>query len=118
MTTVKTFGSVTRTYYKSLWSFRETTAATRVGTLNAAETEADAVHITAHRSDNASYFSSELDDAVKLKPRFLILSAWNEFGSTGDEPSPEGSWTIMPNTKFGRRYTEILREKVIQYKSP
>lgn len=111
-------GTVTaHRYYKKHWSFREF-ASTPVGTLDSAQTYVDAFHVTAYRAAGPGYFSSELDAAIRLKPRFLVVTCWNEFGSLGDEPSPDESWTIMSNNKYGRGYTEILRNKVTLFKAP
>lgn len=46
-----------------------------------------------------------------------MLAAWNESVSASDEPSPQESWSIMPNNKYGRRYSEILRATIIDYKA-
>jgi hypothetical protein len=111
---VRTFGSVTRRFYKKHWTFREYPSVP-MGTLNAAGDAAECIHVTGYRSTTT--FENELGDAVALKPKFLTIAAWNEFGSGSDEPSPDDSWTVMPNNKFGRRYTEIMRQKVHAYKS-
>jgi hypothetical protein len=76
----------------------------------------EAIHVTAYRAAGESLIQSQMQVAVTLKPRFLILTAWNEFGSASDEPTPDDSWTLMPNNKYGRHYSEIVREKVRDYK--
>lgn len=78
------------------------------GTQNLEGVQADAVHVTAYRAAGPGYFTEELQAAVTLRPRFLILTAWNEFGSASDEPSPDESWTIMSNNKYGGHCAEIL----------
>lgn len=106
-----------RRYYTKHWTFRETYESP-VGTLNAAKDAAEAIFISAYHRNGSGYFSGELDVAVGLKPKYLILTAWNEFGSSSDEPNPGEAFTIMPSNKHGRGFSEILRSKVIQYKAP
>ncbi len=115
----KTINGVTRTFYHTHWSFRELKREfPLMGTHNGALTNpVEAVHIAAYRDSGENGFISQLDAAVALKPRFLMLAAWNEFGAESDEPSPAASWTIMPNNKYGRRYTEILRPKIDAFKA-
>ena len=114
----------TRRFYKQLWSFREFPDNPEpVGTLKAPATpdgpqnEVEAIHVNALRAAGEDFFSRDLEVAKKLKPQFLILTSWNEFGSSSDEPSPDLSWTIMPNNKYGRRYSEILRTRILEYKA-
>jgi alpha-tubulin suppressor-like RCC1 family protein len=119
VTEQKTINGLTRTFYKNHWSFRELNRAyPLMGTHNGAATDpVESVLVAAYRDGGENVFTDNLAFAVTLKPRFLMLAAWNEFGSASDEPSPSASWTIMPNNKYGRRYTEILRAKVIDYKA-
>ncbi|MBI5769324.1 MAG: hypothetical protein HZA93_16140 [Verrucomicrobia bacterium] len=88
-----------------------------VGPTNAPQKIADLVHVTAYRAIGEELIKTQLQVAVALKPHWLTLSAWNEFGSATDEPSPDLSWTLMPNNKFGRRYSKILKDKIEAYKT-
>jgi hypothetical protein len=119
VSTEKNINGITRTFYKSHWSFREINRTyPLVGTHSGALTNpVEAVHVAAYRDSGENVFASQLDTAVTLRPRILMLTAWNEFGAGSDEPSPAASWTIMPNNKYGRRYTQILRPKVEAYKA-
>ena len=91
-------------------------AAAPVGTLNSTRTAVEAIHVAGYRASGEALIKTQMDVATTLKPRWLILSAWNEFGSASDEPTPDESWTLMPNNKYGRRYSEVVREKITAYK--
>ena len=114
-------GAPTRRYYDSHWTFREnadylTTAP--VGTLNPAKNAVEAIHVAGYRANGVATIKAQLDVAIAEKPRFLLLTSWNEFGSASDESSPDASWTLMPNNKYGRYYSEVLRDKIVQFKAP
>jgi len=77
-----------------------------------------AVHALAYRPLDGAYFHLGLEHATLYEsPSYLMLTSWVEFGSPGDEPDPERSWTVMSNNKFGRHYADLVRNWVISFKS-
>jgi len=113
-----------RVFHKNHWEFRPQSRSAlsppTAGPVNGlGQTTISAVHSVAYRMLSDQQFGDDLERANSFSdPAFLMLTAWGEFGSIGDEFSPEESWTIMPNNKFGRRYSDLVRERVLRYKGP
>lgn len=112
-----------RVFNKDHWQFRQLSrdamSPMTSGAINGlGQATVQAVHSVPYRMFGEYQFLADIQRAIDYSsPSFLMLTAWNEFGSAGDEFSPEESWTLMPNSKYGRRYSDLVRNRVISFKS-